>query len=270
MSTKTSSGKPEKKPDIKKIEKDIEAKRRNGSTPKPIAKTTKTQNNTDAKPAGAPEPKKSTTSFVEKKKCPLILRIFLIILVGLVIWFLMFTFSHKVGSNQQSTLPSLATADTPEESTEVVVEKKSLMVIGRDDVYQVIDTAVRSKTFQPAWPEGTDQTSVGYSNPEEFPDGRTFMTRSQSNPNEVMAFVARCISINNGPQYCHSDESGALVGLIIGHPDGEYPVKLWDAELKTLTIPGGAENWKAYIYELANFISANKGGKLVEILGSAK
>jgi len=162
------------------------------------------------------------------------------------------------------------TLPTMEEETEVGSSSQLALVIERDDIYQVIDTVSTPSTFQPVWPEGTDQTSVGYSNPEEFPDGRTFMTRSQSNPEEVMAFVARCISINNGPQYCHSDESGALVGLIVGHPDGEYPVKLWDAELKTLAIPGDYESWKAYVYELANFISANKGGKPVEILGPAK
>jgi hypothetical protein len=171
-------------------------------------------------------------------------------------------------ANAAATVPTFKATEQAVAVPGMVLPVNDPMVIGRDDPYKEVLIAEKVGTFQPIWPEGTIQTSVGYSNPEEFPDGRTFMTRSQSNPNEILAFVARCISINNGPKFCHSDKDGAVVGLIIGHPDGEYPVKLWDAELKTLTIPGGLISWKAYINELADFISANKGGKAVEILGS--
>lgn len=169
-------------------------------------------------------------------------------------------------------VPTTAVEETTPPAKQDVVEAPSQLstgdfVITRDSGMQVMDTVSKIGTFTPVWPDGTNQTSVGYSNPEEYPDGRTFMTRSQSNGDEIMAFVAKCVSVNGGPKRCQNES--AIVGLIIGSPDGEYPVTLWDAELKTLTIPGGPEAWKAYIYELALFISANKGGGIVEILGPA-
>lgn len=187
----------------------------------------------------------------------------------------------KIIIQAPTAMPNTATTPIPTQAPTTIVplttapiaadtNAEVALVIERDSIYKVVDTVKKTGTFQPTWPKGTFQSAVGYSNPEEFPDGRTFWTRSQTTSDEVMAFVAKCVAINNGPKYCHSKDNGAVVGLIIGHPDGEYPVKLWDAELKTLVIPGGIENWKAYLYELANFISANKGGKTVEILGPTK
>lgn len=162
--------------------------------------------------------------------------------------------------------------EVSEEGVEIVVpeEVMGLMPITRDSGYEVFASVSRTGTFEPMWPDGTDQTSVGYSNPEEYPDGRTFMTRSQTNEGEIIAFVAQCVSVNEADRLCQSDEAVAIVGLVIGHVEGEYPVKLWDAEFKTLTFHGGGiDEWRAYIYELATFISANKSGGQVEILGPA-
>ena len=139
-----------------------------------------------------------------------------------------------------------------------------------DSGVEVFTTVSRTESFEPQWPEGTNQTSVGYSNPEEYADGRTFWTRNPVNEDEILAFVAQCVQINGGEKICMSENAGAIVGYIVAGPDGEWPVTLWDAELKTLIIPGGHPAWQAFVNELAEFISSNKGGIPVEILGPAK
>jgi len=183
-----------------------------------------------------------------------------------------------------TAVPTIVVSATVEEAEVVeteaeqeLVEEPQIMVpsdvvglnpITRDSGYEVFTTVSRTGTFEPQWPDGIDQTSVGYSNPEEYPDGRSFMTRSQANEGEIMAFVAKCVQIGEGKKVCQSKDAGAIVGLVIGHDEGEYPVKLWDAEYKTLTFHGGSiDEWRAFIHELGTFISANKDGKPVEILG---
>jgi len=167
------------------------------------------------------------------------------------------------------TLEAVESEAAPAVAEVPIVAEVVVRPITRDSGYVEVTRVSRTGTFEPAWPEGTIQTSVGYSNPEEFPDGRTFWTRSPTNPDEVLAFVARCVSVNGGRKVCQGESAGALVGLILGSSEGEFPVTLWDAELKTLTIPGGLVSWEKYITILGEFISANKGGKPVIVLGPA-
>lgn len=137
--------------------------------------------------------------------------------------------------------------------------------ISSESGYGVFDLVSAADHFEPMWPEGTNQTSVGYSTPEEFPDGRSFATRVPTTEDEILVFVAQCVEIYGGEKIC-ADEGGALVGAVIGAADQR--IKLWDAELKTLTIPGKEPSWRAFVFELAQLISSNKGGASVEILGA--
>jgi len=167
-----------------------------------------------------------------------------------------------------------AVAEEPEVEILDVAEADGVLVglnpITVDSGYDIFITVKQEGMYTPAWPDGTNQTSVGYSNPEEYPDGRTFATRSQSNPGEIMVFVANCFQVEDLPEICQGSEASAIIGMVIGDPEGEYFVKLRDAELKTLTIPGGISDWRVFVNELAKFISANKGGAPVEILGPAQ
>jgi hypothetical protein len=164
---------------------------------------------------------------------------------------------------------AIVQAEEPPVSTETTLSPVVIYPITRDSGYVEVARVSKVGTFEPAWPEGTEETSTGYSNPEEFPEGRSFMTRNPSSADEVLAFVARCVSVNGGRKVCQGESAGALVGLILGSSEGEFPVTLWDAELKTLTIPGGLVSWEKYITILGEFISANKGGKPVIVLGPA-
>lgn len=162
-----------------------------------------------------------------------------------------------------------ASADEPEVASADPVVPYGLNPITRDSGVLVFSSVTRSDSFEPVWPEGTNQTSVGYSNPEEYADGRTFWTRNPVTADEILVFVAQCVAFNGGEKICQSENAGAIVGYIVAGPNGEWPVTLWDAELKTLIIPGGQPAWQAYVNELAEFISSNKGGSSVEILGPA-
>ena len=176
------------------------------------------------------------------------------------------------GSNASSAQTvadaSKSEAKAPEKTGSEVLD--GLKPITGDSGLKVFTTVSRADAIKPVWPEGTNQTSVGYSNPEEYADGRTFMTRNPVTADEILVFVAQCVSVNGGEKLCQSEKAGAIVGYIVAGPNGEWPVTLWDAELKTLIIPGGQVAWQAYVEELAKFISSNKGGSPVEIIGPAK